>query len=587
MLISAILKKTSPLVLGLIIAVGSMSAYFLFVGHPVWGDCDDVFMSMIAAGISMVSIQQPSADLVFIHPFYGWFISHLYMWEPEVPWYGIFFILIVGLSLVTLNYSILRLRRQLNFSIVVICATIGTVLPSLWHLQFTIVAGLATMAGLILLLSFFMCEPAIKKSFIVGILTSLCLLLIGAMIRFQSVLLVCVLFTPFAIIVFFKFARSTQSNNFKKKYILKFLIVGIIVGVSMIGLQAYKQRYYGNSPEWTKWFSLNKAKSEFLDYGRIKYNEQTRNIFDSMNWSKTDYDMIMSWQYVDPVKFAPEKFIYVVNSLQKGTLGWEYSFGQIVKMIKRTKAILDRAYSLMLCILVGALMIRWRKWNFLYVSSIVFATIAVLFYLYFGLDRAPLRVLMPLWISVLWMMLLVAAKSNNSSTTQVGRWKGCKTVARVILIFMLSVAVYKDFGYARDIVKNRVIGQRSLEHRIKTWNTNLPQNSIIYNIGISFPFPSHLPLKSFAYLRSIKGFISTSWINQTPFQRQIINALGLSDDFYASLAQKEHVYMVKRKVDSEKELSPLRNHYNERYGLKLSLVEEPNLPHLYRMVFEK
>lgn len=182
--ISTILKKTSPIVLGPAIVTGSLSTYFLFVSHPIWGTNDDVFMSMIAAGVPMVSIQ-PYVNLLFIHPFYGWFISHLYMWEPEIPWYGISFILIVGLSLVTLNYSILRIRRQLNFSLVVICATIGTLLPSLWHLQYTIIAGLATIAGAILLLSFFMREPEVKKSFNIGILTSLCLLLLGAMIRFD------------------------------------------------------------------------------------------------------------------------------------------------------------------------------------------------------------------------------------------------------------------------------------------------------------------------------------------------------------------------------------------------------------------
>ncbi len=57
---------------------------------------------------------------------------------------------------------------------------------------------------------------------------------------------------------------------------------------------------------------------------------------------------------------------------------------------------------------------------------------------------------------------------------------------------------------------------------------------------------------------------------------------------YASLAQKEHVYMVKKEgdVDMEAELSTLRNFYVEEYGLKLSFVDDPNLPYLYRMVFE-
>ena len=159
---------------------------------------------------------------------------------------------------------------------------------------------------------------------------------------------------------------------------------------------------------------------------------------------------------------------------------------------------------------------------------------------------------------------------------------------------MLLVSVFKDFGNTRDRVKDRTVAQNNLERLIKTWSTNLPQNSIIYNIGSSFRYQFHLPLQSFAYLRPIKGFIGADSSNQSPLQRQLITDLGLSDDFYASLAQKGHVYMVGRKGQSRKEIDRLRfainalkNHYKDRYGLELSLVEEPNLPDLYRMVFNR
>ena len=584
--------------LGALIAIGSMLAYFLFLGHPIWGTNDDVFMSMVAAGVLITS--QPSADLLFIHPFYGWFISQLCIWQPEVPWYGIFFILFVGLSLVILNYSILRLRRQLNFIFIAICATIITILPSLWHLQFTIVAALAILSGGMLLLSFFMCEPTTKKSFIIGILTSLCMLLIGSMIRFHSMLMVFVLFAPCATVLFLKFVRSTQCGKLKRLYIVKFLMIGIIVGVSMIGLQVGKQRYYRNSPEWTKWFSLNKAKAEFIDYGKIKYNEQTRNMFDSVGWSQNDYNMITSWQYVDPKQYALEKFIYIINACKKkGILGkttllsgfgsFKSNFMRIINVIKLQM----RAFaSLLLCILaVGLLTIRWEKWNFLYVSFIVCTTAVVLFYLYFVLQRAPYRVIVPLWASVLWMMLLVASNPNN---LQVGRWKGYKTVAWIILIFMLSASVYKDIGIEKYIVEEGVEKQNYLERMIKDWNTNLPQGSVIYNVGATFPFESQLPLKSLTYLRSIKGFITTGCANQSPLQRQAINALGLDDDFYASMAQKEHVYMTTLSSFVHKDYKKkyglglfLHKEYKEKYGLDLSLVKVQNLPRLSRMVFKR
>jgi hypothetical protein len=61
--------------------------------------------------------------------------------------------------------------------------------------------------------------------------------------------------------------------------------------------------------------------------------------------------------------------------------------------------------------------------------------------------------------------------------------------------------------------------------------------------------------------------------------------LGLGDDFYASLAQKEHAYTVMQRRISK--LNTLRDYYKAKYGLELSLVAEPKLPCLYRMVFKK
>jgi hypothetical protein len=335
---------------------------------------------MIASGVWLST--HPSSDLLFIHPLYGQFISQLYIWQPEIPWYALTYIFIIGVSLAVLNYSILRLRKQLEFTFIIFFATIATVLPSLWHLQFTIVAGLATAAGVLQILSYSVCEPVTKRAFIIGVLTSSCLILIGAMIRISSMLMVCAVFAPFAIVLLSHCALSTHSDKSQKLYIVKVLMVGMAVGVPVIGLQFLHHLHYRDSSEWQAWFSLNEAKKEFLDYGRIKYDEETRNIFDEVGWTQTDYDMIKTWQYVDPIQFAPEKFIYIVNSVQqdrsqKTVRADDYrrtknGLLQILSTIKQfTASTRSGLVSLLSVIIAALLIIRWNKLSILYMGAMI------------------------------------------------------------------------------------------------------------------------------------------------------------------------------------------------------------------------
>jgi hypothetical protein len=302
----------------------------------------------------------------------------------------------------------------------------------------------------------------------------------------------------------------------------------------------------------------------------------------------------MSWQYLDPIRYSPEKFAYITDAFKKEmsirtvqTDSFKNWQSKLIDIKNDIKSLSGSIISLFVCILViGMLTIHWRGWNILYVGSIIVAAIVVLLYLYFGLDRAPFRVLVILWISILWMMLLVAANSRDGIKNQ--RWchSNSKIVIGIILIIILLESIYKDVNNAQDTVKNRVAQQSHLEHVIQIWDTNLPKGSIIYNPGAQFPFEFHLPLKSFAYLRSIKGFIFTGCANQSPHQQRIINDLGLTNDFYGSLEQREHVYIVQRERNTTA-ANILQSHYREVYGLELSVVKAPNLPYLYQMFFKR
>jgi hypothetical protein len=596
---SSVIKNINPFWLSLLVTACSILVYFLFVGPPMWGTNDDVAMSMVAAGVWFSS--HPSPDLFFIHPIYGLTISSLYNWISGVPWYGLSFISIISLSLVLLDYSLLRLRREFGFSIIVIFATIATALPSLWHLQFTIVAGLATLSGFMLIISVFTSRPIEKHSEIICILISLLMLLIGYLIRSQSMLMVCLLIAPCASILFLKPLLLNQISESRKSYILKLLIILTIIFVTVLGMEQYQKDYYKSSDEWSKWFVLNKVKSEFIDFGKIKYNEQTSNIFNSVNWNIDDYNMIMTWQYIDPKYYPPEKFVYVANSVKKqngniieanilsNTLeDWKVYFKRIIDDVN----LFTRHSSSLSILLAIALLATYRnKWNYLCIGLIFISTITVATYLYIEFNKAPFRVLLLIHICALWMILLIATKPKESRIKNIKAWKNySKNGITIFFVLFLIMSFVNDFRYAQNLAKVGIDNQNMLENRIKMWNYNLPQNSIIYNIGDAFPYEYNLPLKSFTYLQSIKIFVAAGSFNQSPLQNKIINSLDLSDDFYLSLAQKKNVYVVKqymsKEMDEQIGVNTLRNYYKNKYGLQLLLEEQSNLPFLYRMIFQ-
>lgn len=573
--------------------MGSLLAYFLFVGQPVWGTNDEVYMSGLAAGV-WEGLGEPSCHLFYIHNYYSSILQQLYLWQIDVPWYGLSFILFVALSLFVLNYSILRLQQKQRLFFLIVMATVGTTLPSLWHLQHTIVAGLAAIAGGLLLFSLFIKEPSSSKSFFIGISISIGLLLLGSMIRFTSFLMIAALFTPFGIAFFFQTILSNQVGQ-SNRPIIKYLLVLVLIGSSVLGLRILNQKEYQNSLDWENWYALERGKAEFIDFEKITYTNQTKKIFDSVGWSQTDFDMIKTWQYADPQRYPLEKFIRVIdsypnNSILERILPVDFSLWKpkVGAMIKQPLSIWRLTTLFPLILIVALFQLHWRKSNLWFLSAIITASIIILLYLFFGLNRAPFRVLVLLWIGVLWITLLLA--TNVHSTTISKKQQGpVKKMGSLIFAGLFLFSCFVDFRYARTITKKGLIAQQELKEIVQEWNENLPQYSIIYNVGSSFPFESHLPLMSFNYLRSLEGFITMGWINQSPIQRKNFMSLGLENDLYGSLAQKKNVYLVNREeVDrGKKEQKILQDFYKENYNLNLVLIVDPNLPALSRMVFQK
>ncbi len=568
------------------IACAAFGLYFLLVGSPIWATNDDVGMSWRAEGLTYAS--EPSEDLLFIHYLYGRLLRTLYLWNADLPWYALAFLLIIGLSTATLNYALLRINSSRLFYGLALCASIGTVFPALWHLQFTFVAGLAALAGGVLLLSFLLRPPSAPLPLLIGGTLSIVLLSLGYMIRARSLFLVGLIGSPPALALLTVSLRSRARPAFSRPQLALFLLLGVAIMVALPGLGRLQSRNY-QSPDWQEWRSLNHAKSEFLDLRRIPYNDATRPHFDEVGWTEIDYRMIMSWQYICPVRFPAERFLALIDALKEHQPEDVYTPPTLASIraaahIAWTSMHLHAALMSIVftCVLIALVALARRGTRALPFLGVLFlAALGVFFYLYVILDRAPLRVMLVVWVSIMWLCLLAWAHLGPPSRERAGNALNDAPL-RALCGVLLFFAISHDVAIAKERVVPQVEDFYWIQSKIERWNTRLPPNAIIYSPGGTMFSQLHLPLRSTAYLRQLMGrVISTGTPNQSPDQRAFIRfVLGDEDDLYQALSQHGHVYFMGR---FRREI--LSDYYLLHYGIELTYSDELDSLYLARMVF--
>ena len=97
----------------------------------------------------------------------------------------------------------------------------------------------------------------------------------------------------------------------------------LILGAIIWCLQMIYDYHY-SSYEWQRWLQLNSIKSEFIDYERITYNENTAKIFAESGFTENDFYIIKSFQYIDKKYYEPDKLKHIVTAIR--SLGLEEKF---------------------------------------------------------------------------------------------------------------------------------------------------------------------------------------------------------------------------------------------------------------------
>lgn len=383
---------------------------------PYFMTNDDVGMLAEVSGVIFGSI--PSSLMLFSNTFYGEVLYFFYKIFPAIPWYGLFSIAFIFLSIYAISITIYKKTKDIMIAMLLLAIFISVIgVTIITKIQFTMVAGLATLAGGLLILSI----PTKSKLNYLGFF----LLLIGSLVRFKFFLLI----SAIILIVFFINFIFERKANF---LFIFFLSICFLVKVT----SDLYDSYLGNT-EYIEYNTHRASISDFKNLDRISKKECKR-LLEEVNWNNRDLLLLKTWFFADTSKYSIEKIRYLsTNAKKSAKINWKLNINKTKKYVqntfKRQKYLLGY-----LCILL-LFIYSENKIRFIVgaVSSVIIFA-AVILYLNVFLKPPPLRI-----EYILVSMLLLLPYSFNKEII-------FKNKSIWMLIMVISILTNLHFNFKKN-----------------------------------------------------------------------------------------------------------------------------------------
>ena len=551
--------------------IGVLYAIVLSVYTPAYETNDDVVMSMIASGTGAGA--QPDEHMVFTSFAIGLMLKQLYTHFPSLPWYGMYLLSVHFLSHVAVLYALLKWRysRISAFCFLVLFGTVGIQLMA--RLQFTSTAVWSTECGIFLALNALVLrrgEPLRGGRWM--LVAGFALVVLGSLVRFDSyIAAVTITVIPLSILIWHLDHSAAPASRIWRKA----MVAAVLAQCVAFGMQAAHQSYYSRSPAWREYLDLNPYRVKFNDYCWTRYTEETKSVFDSVQWSKNDHDMIRMCFYDDPQIFGRPKLQAIVEGFP-----WSQEAISLQNLIRWWSEILRnvRLWPIWALIPLQIWMARDRRFairHFLIFTISLDAIICGLMLL----KNPPPRVYYPLIaFQALYMLFLMrfcesppeTLKSENliESLWQVECHRGgvfgsrsprFVSVALVAFAILgLSVGEYKAF---RDSQRAVTANRRLHADLAKI----APRETDLFVFwGCCYHYESLLPLESTRILQKL-NLLTLGWPQQSPINDAVKEQFGIGD-LTLALFDNPNVYFL----GSGMELGHYQIYIREHYRMDLA-----------------
>lgn len=218
-------------------------------------------------------------------------LSLLYRLLPQLPWYPLMLLILIGASWSISLIQVMRSRMNDPLCLSLVTIFLACDVISTMYLTFTIVSFLTVSAGLMLLVgrSALARDPRVHASDVVGLV----LIVLGYALRPESGQVAFVLFSPFALWVL---AANRNVASISRMF-AAVLGVALCVGVG--------QAAYRSTPGWETYPDYLAAGRRSLDYPDLPV-EEVRAIAPEL--SEEDVALLHEWMFIDEDVFGIDFF---------------------------------------------------------------------------------------------------------------------------------------------------------------------------------------------------------------------------------------------------------------------------------------
>lgn len=218
-------------------------------------------------------------------------LSLLYRLLPQLPWYPLMLLILIGASWSISLIQVMRSRMNDPLCLSLVTIFLACDVISTMYLTFTIVSFLTVSAGLMLLVgrSAFARDPRVHASDVVGLV----LIVLGYALRPESGQVAFVLFSPFALWVL----AANRNIASISRMLAAVLGVALCVGVG--------QAAYRSTPGWETYPDYLAAGRRSLDYPDLPV-EEVRAIAPEL--SEEDVALLHEWMFIDEDVFGIDFF---------------------------------------------------------------------------------------------------------------------------------------------------------------------------------------------------------------------------------------------------------------------------------------
>jgi len=511
---------------------------------------------------------KPVPFMVYSNVIWGFLLIPLYAIHSSLNWEIWLFLLINFLSVWALVYIAVSRPLPAIYKIAGVLAILTCDGFFLLNITFTLIATFAALAGsCLILMTAYSLIPMKRQLLVYGGL----LILIGSLIRIESVFLVLLVILPSSLIIYRVFDIKVSAITF-----------GITI-IMIAGCYAFDKIYVGMHPDWNSYYAYSDVRSMIFDTPRA-HIENIGDVLPDVGWTWNDYELFMNWFFPDQKVYSLSKLQYLVDHVsdQEGSMSGAmlsyFHFHHIFNARDGFPYLLIITATWLLALVHQSLRRALPALAALLVSSLI-----LILYLVWK-ENVPLHV----WYSFLatvgifglcvlnWNM--IAAKSRHPNPAK----KALSRIGASAFLIMTAVALSLVLYWALIITKENISKQSAYQQTLTDLDVlqaqgKIPSNTLIISPAAGIPIEWANPL--FLNLPNVHYF-QMEWLTFSPVYDEVLRSYGV-ESLPAGIYQKNNIYLTTKTSMIPSIVQSIRE--NERVDVQPELIDDKTLT-LYRLI---